>query len=407
MKLLPFLRLGTGAGLALGLLGCWGHSDHGPWVYEAVNTQAYAVAVADLNGDGKLDLVSTSPGPGFVSVDLQSSTTAGSFLDPVRSSAGLNPTAFVVASFSGFNSPGLAVVNPQVGVNPNPANGVSVLLPDPATPGGFLAPVTLAVGSRNPCGVAVSDPAASGTPFVAVAADGGSDALVFFQGASAGTFGSATSVPAGGQPTAVAVADLNGDGYPDLVVATAGSSISVILQDAANPGSFLAPVSYPVGTGPVAVVVADLNGDKLPDLVVVNGGTPSAPTSQGITVLLQNPAMAGSFLAGVSYPVGDYVSNWVAVADLNGDGKPDLAVANQGLPGQPGSVAILLQNPASAGAFQAPVLYPGLVGPTWVAIGDLNGDGLPDLAVADGGIYVLPQVQSAPGTFGAPVGFLR
>ena len=135
--------------------------------------------------------------------------------------------------------------------------------------------------------------------------------------------------------------------------------------------------------------------------------TPTAPTNQGLTVLLQDPARAGAFLPGVTYPVGDYLAACVAVGDLNGDGLPDLAVANQGLPGLPGSVSVLLNTPAAPGTFQAPTLYPGLYGPTWVAIGDLNGDGLPDLAVADGNVYVRFQVAGSPGTFGPPTPFQR
>jgi len=403
------------AGAAL-LLGCWGGAGPGTILVTAGpggGAQTLAVAVADLNGDGRPDLVSSASAGGwsypygYVSVALQSAATAGTFLAPVRSAAGTNPSVFAVVKFQGSALPGLVVANPPVAASASASNTVSVLLPNPAVPGGFLAPEALALGTRNPTAVAASDPAASGTPFLAVAADGGSDVLVFFQGASAGTFGAATSVPAGGQPTAVAVADLDGDGYPDLVVTTAGNTVSVVLQNAAQPGAFLPPISYAVGPGPVAVAVADLNGDGKPDLVVANGGTPTAPTTQGLTVLLQDPARAGAFLAGVTYAVGDYDTCAVAVGDLNGDGRPDLAVANQGLPGQPGSVSVLLQDPAHPGAFLAAVPYPGVYGPTGVAIGDLNGDGLPDLAIADGTPFVRFQVGGSPGTFGAPVPFPR
>ena len=412
---LPLLEVAAGAALLLSLLGCWGRSGPGPYlVVGPGGPQTMAVAVADLNGDGKPDLVSSAAAGGswsfpngFVSVDLQSATTAGAFLAPVRSAAGMNPSVFAVASFQGSTLPGLVVANPPVAASATASNTVSVLLPNAAIPGGFLAPTALAVGTRNPTGVAASDPALSGTPFIAVAADGGNDVLVFFQGASAGTYGTATSVAAGGVPTAVAVADLDGDGYPDLAVTTSGNTVSVILQDGHNPGSFLAPVSYTVGTGPAAVAVADLNGDGKPDLVVANGGTATAPTTQGVTILLQNAASAGTFLAGVTYPVGDYASCSVAVGDLNGDGKPDLAVANLGLPGQPGSVSVLLQDPANPGAFLTAVPYAGVYGPTSVAIGDLNGDGLPDLAIADGSPFVRFQVSGSPGTFGPPVPFAQ
>ena len=398
--------------LLLGLVGCWGRTGSDGYLISSQggSNQVTAVAVADLNGDGKLDLVSSTSGgwgDGFVSVDLQDPTAAGAFLAPVRSDAGQNPAAFAVVNFTPGGRPGLVVVNPQTGPGTPSSTAVAVLLPDPATPGGFLEPAGLAIGSRKPSAAVASNPAASGTPFIAVAADGGSDVLVFFQGATPGTYGAATSVPAGGQPTAVAIADLNGDGFPDLAVPLVGNTVAVILQDPSHPGTFLAPVSYAVGVGPVALAVADLNGDGHPDLVVANGGTATAPTNQGLTVLLQDPANAGAFLPGVTYAVGDYLTACVAVGDLNGDGLPDLAVANLGLPGLPGSVALLMQNPAAPGTFQAPVVYPGQYGPSWVAIGDLNSDGLPDLAVADGEVVVRFQVAGQPGVFGPPFAFYR
>ena len=95
----------------------------------------------------------------------------------------------------------------------------------------------------------------------------------------------------------------------------------------------------------------------------------------------------------------------MAVGDLNGDGRPDIAVANYGLPATPGSVSVLLQDPANPGKFLAPSLYPGITGPSFVAIGDLNGNGLNDLAIADGGMVVRFQVVGQPGVFGAPVAY--
>ncbi|HXN57306.1 MAG TPA: VCBS repeat-containing protein, partial [Candidatus Angelobacter sp.] len=209
----------------------------------------------------------------------------------------------------------------------------------------------------------------------------------------------------------VAVGDLNGDGKPDIVAATSdasGNNGSVYIFYATPPASaiapaFLAPRIFPAGAQPQAVRIADVNGDGLPDIVVANldpgaDGTGSA----GVSVLLQDAAHPGSFLAPVTYATqGDAVD--VAVADLNGDGKPDLVVANLE-PAPTGSVSVLLQDPARPGVFLAATSYQGFGQPLAVAIADLNGDGHPDIAVADGtSATVMLQSATSPGTFAQPV----
>jgi hypothetical protein len=126
----------------------------------------------------------------------------------------------------------------------------------------------------------------------------------------------------------VAAADVNGDGRPDLLVATA-NSVSVLLNQTA-PGaatpSFGPAVNFGAGSGPASVAAADVNGDGRPDLVVANQG------SNTVSVLLNQTApgaMPPSFAAAVSSAVGSGPVA-VAAADVNGDGCPDLLAANSG-----------------------------------------------------------------------------
>jgi hypothetical protein len=131
--------------------------------------------------------------------------------------------------------------------------------------------------------------------------------------------------------------------------------------------------------------VADLNGDGKLDLVIPNSSfnMPTGDTQLGsgtITVFLGNGN--GSFQNGVSYTVG-LNAVFVAVGDFNGDGHPDLAVAdaggNQIDQSNPGALAVLLGN--GDGTFQNAVRYAAPLGSTWVATGDFNGDGYADVAL--------------------------
>jgi hypothetical protein len=174
----------------------------------------------------------------------------------------------------------------------------------------------------------------------------------------------------------VAVGDFNGDGIPDLAVANFnGKSVSVLLGN--GDGSFQAPRAYATGNGPVSLAVADFNGDGVPDLVVAGAGADGV-YGNTVSVLLGNGD--GSFQAKTDFVVGSEPRS-VAVGDFNGDGIADLAVANYG--GK--SVSVLLGN--GDGTFQAKVDYPiegsDKSGPFAVAVADVNGDGVPDLVVAN------------------------
>jgi hypothetical protein len=209
------------------------------------------------------------------------------------------------------------------------------------------------------------------------------------------TFAAPATHPVGGQPQAVAVADLDGNGSADIAVATAANTVSVLLQ--AGAGALAPAVDYATGVQPAAIRAADLNGDGKLDLLTANLGAALSPGNQGLSVLLQGAP--GTFLPPVHHATG-YRSTALAVGDLNGDGKVDVAVANAGLPGDPGSVSVLLQDAATAGALLVPTNYLGAWGPMGVAFGDMDGDGRPDLVLADGDIVVRFNNPAVPGTFG-------
>jgi FG-GAP-like repeat/FG-GAP repeat len=175
----------------------------------------------------------------------------------------------------------------------------------------------------------------------------------------------------------VAVADVNGDGKPDALVANQSSNtIGVLLGN--GDGTFQAAVTFSSGgVGPASVAVADVNGDGKPDALVAN------QSSNTVGVLLGNGD--GTFRPAVAYNSGASGAGSVAVADVNGDGKLDLLVAHiVGVTGtcNGGCIGILLGN--GDGTFQSAVTYSsGAFQARFVAVADVNSDGKADLVVTN------------------------
>ncbi len=389
--------------------GGYGHDDYFGYPYPSQTiTVPNSIAVADVNGDGVPDLLVATTldqgqfnNPGFANVILGQTSAPGTYQTGVSyPTTGPNPSSIAVGDFEGSGHLDLVIANFGSG-------SVTVYIHG-STPGVFQPGLDIVTGG-TPNQVAVGS-LNGGNPDIVVAdaSASGNVIVLFHDPANPGKFLAPVMLPTGVTTSGVAIADINGDGHPDIAAATYDSNgnngaVFVFYQSATSPGTFAAPVQFPAGAQPQAVRIADVNGDGLPDLVVANLGPGSDGTgSAGVSVLLQNPANHGSFLAPVTYLTQSGAVD-VAVGDLNGDGKPDLVVANLG-PAPTGSVSVLLQNPASPGTFAAATNYPGLGQPLSVAIADLNGDGHPDIAVADATTAtVMLQNASAPGTFAQPV----
>jgi hypothetical protein len=323
-----------------------------------------AIAVGDLNKDGKLDIVTVGKGtfsnPNVLSVLLNSGS--GKFAAPVNYTTDTNPVAVAIADFNGDGK--LDVVTANMG-----GNDVSVFLGN--GDGTFQSAVNYSTG-KGPDAIAVGDFNGDGNLDLAVA-NYSDDTVSILLGNGNGTFGTASTVAlVSGKPRSVAVGDFNGK--PDLVTANGGlTGINVLLGN--GNGTFQAAVKYTTDANATAVAIADFNGDGKPDLAV-------ACASTGFDdILLGNGD--GTFQAAVKYREGDN-PGYLTVADVNGDGHPDLITVNGGLPigrGANNSVSVLLNN--GKGTFAAPLLFVTDQNPVAVAAGDFLGDGKLDLVVAN------------------------
>src|SRR3989454_1099942 len=287
-----------------------------------------SVAVGDFNGDGKRDLAVANYNSSTVSVLLGNGN--GTFQPAVTLAVGANPLAVAVGDFNRDGKLDLVVANAG-------AVTVSVLRGDGG--GNFQAAQNFATGIR-PWSVAVADFNGDGRPDLAVANFGSTNVSVLLNN-GAGGFQAAVTLEAGVAPDGIAAGGINGDGRPGLAPANAGrNSLSALFGN--GPGTFKGGRTVrassrpwgggPAGNGPVAVAVADFDGDGNLDLAVANYGSGCAgymcdTTSRFVSILWGDGR--GNFSAPQPLLVG-IGPNSVAVEDFNGDGRPDLAVANYG-----------------------------------------------------------------------------
>ncbi|MBV9725265.1 MAG: VCBS repeat-containing protein [Gammaproteobacteria bacterium] len=395
--------------LALGTLASC-HNDNTPNLPPIIPTPN-SVVVADVNGDGAPDLLvattadeGLAQNPGYADVILNTPGSLGTFHTGVHYAiTGTNPSSIQAADLTGTGALDLIIANFGSG-------SVSIFMHG-ATPGTFDAAVDVATGGQ-PNQVVAADLNGDGKPDLVLAdmSSSGNVIVLLADPGSPGKFMPPVKLSTGMTTPSVAVADLNGDGAPDIVAATFDASgnngsVMVFYQNPAQRGTFQSPVTFPAGAQPQSVKIAPLSGSGPPDIIVANLGPGSDGKGMaGVSVLMHDGA--GGFLAPVTYATpGQSID--LAVGDLNGDHLPDLVVANLS-PSATGSVSVLLQDPAHPGTFQAATNYPALAQPLSVVIADLNGDGHPDIALADGpSAGVLFQDAASPGTFGAAtqVGF--
>ena len=335
--------------------------------YSAESGVAKGVTLADLNGDGNLDMVTNGIGAtGYVSVrlgfgngtfDVGSSYAAESGGSRGMSLSDLNGDGNLDLITSGYNG-----ASGEVNVRLGAGNGT------------FGASTSYVSEVFNSNAVTLADINSDGILDLASAGVGFGGQVTIRIGRGDGTFGGLVSYGANSiGATSIALGDLNSDGILDLATGGGAVSGSAVVRLGVGNGTFGAAVSYASeSTVSKGISLGDLNGDGVLDLVT--SGISGAFGFATVRLGLGN----GRFGAATSYAQESVASNAVNLTDLNGDGILDLATA--GSDGVTGQATIRLGN--GNGTFGAATSFTQAATAEGMALGDINGNGVLDLATA-------------------------
>ncbi len=338
----------------------------------------YGIAVKDLDGDGRSDMVVVNSGSNTVS--FIKNTTAGgvlAFVAPITSPINNYSVGVAIEDLNGDGKPDVVITN---------FNANTISLFKNTSSGGTLsfAPAITVSTGKNPYNVVIADFDGDGRPDIAVTNENSIPAYVsVFPNTSlpggALVFSSEKKFPAGSMGRGLYAADLDADGKPDLVVASQDGAVSVFKNTStANTINFAQRLIYNIpGSVPESVVAVDLDGDNKPDIAVANNDV------AGRVSVFKNLSTVGSVSFGTAQVFAVSSNPFsIAVGDINGDGKPDIAVADQ----LSNTVSVLINTSVpSTGIISLANKVDFATGdyPRSLVIADMDGNGRPDLVVGN------------------------
>jgi hypothetical protein len=364
-------------------------------------TQAQVVIPVDVNNDGHPDLV--IGGTGGVSVDLNQGDGSVQVPTPI-SIGGAVASAIQLGDVNGDGIPDL-LTGTSTGAYLSLGLGGGLFgAPTLLAPGDIS---TLALGDINGDGqldVAVGIPGnglTSGVSGVSIYINDGTGNFTFRE-----TVGATTGLSSGDGPAGLLLKDLNGDGKADLLYRVrgtydgttfAGGGIAISLSNASGTGfaaQTIAPAGVDAELGANGIAVGDVNGDGKLDIVTVASGflAPNSTTAAGGGLFVLQGNGDGSFAPASQLAIpdaGGRASDSLALADLNHDGRLDIVATrnlDNSVPDPAGDTFVLLN--VGGGTFgAATAAYQGALSPRQIAIGDMNGDGIPDLVISENQVH--------------------
>ena len=364
---------------------------------------AFNAAIGDIDGDGKPDIAVTNNTPNTVSVFRNTTTeggiNAGSFAAKQDFTTGTDPIDVELADLDGDGKLEMIVSNnggPSVSVFHNTATSGTI---DGST---FSAKQDFTTAG-NPNGIAIGDIDGDGKADIAVVSQASAVVSLLRNTSVAGAIGAssfATKVDhtVGTTPMDVAIGDIDGDGLPEVVTANSGAANISILRSTATPGvidgsTLAAKVDYTSGSGPRAIALADGDGDGKLDIITANN-------SAGTISIFVNTAMSGTIDAGSLASKLDFAAGTapigVDLADFDGDGLLDIAIAED-----TGGTLSLFENTTSGGSVSLGTRVDFDLGVTarHIAVADLDGDDRPDAVIPNlnsGTVSVFHNIADPP-----------